>query len=57
MTLPEAERLAQVSFAMASSTYAADFFVTAVLFAQNIAAQLFASDAAFLASTLAHALP
>jgi hypothetical protein len=40
---------AQVDFGQASSLSAADAFVTAVLFAPDIAAQLFLSDAAFQA--------
>ncbi|KAK9831996.1 hypothetical protein WJX81_007128 [Elliptochloris bilobata] len=40
----------QVAFGLASSTFAADTFVNAVLFAPNIAAQLFASDVAFQAA-------
>lgn len=41
--------LGQVDFSQASSTFAADMFVTSVLFTPNIAALLFASDAAFQA--------
>ena len=44
-----ASAAAQVDFGQASSMSAADAFVTAVLFAPDIAAQLFVSDAAFQA--------